>query len=568
MAASARAGLGKAGMPEHDRFSEHYSELLDGSYDCVDRIILNGYFRFGCSPGGFRMWWRNLHGSDEKLNNTALQRMSGRFSRRLRAYADRHQIPVVFCKPGDDKKRKHQIADEYRPSDPDFVGLFLVIIGRAPGFVWDVECTKDGRIRNIERRRSQSWVNHYSFHIMDPDWGHVTFKICGQPPFAAQIMLNGHEYVARQAIKAGVAFSKEGNCFTSTSGGAELAKIAGTLRSQNAVGQLTRLCDRWIYSSCLFFALTPEEQQRSGFRYDYSVYQLEFSRNLLFHRGTDLERVVQSVIDQTRSSLDITRVKTLFGYKRRPKFRRRGNKGNRFEVVVEGPVYDLTVFKLQFGKLTLKVYTKGERVLRVEAVVHNIEVLRCPRSLPAFPNIVGLLREMLERFLDVLACVNIPSISGDTWDHLREPSRVGQTSVPGVDISKPSIRRLIQAVTALAPQPGGFTIKQLTAKVRKLARLSDVSYSTSNAAYDLRKLRGKGFVVKAPNSHRYVASPAGLQAMTALFVITDKVLRPVLAGAGRPRRGTPPKHQSTADFHYERLQVEMRKLFESLGIAA
>ena len=144
--------------------------------------------------------------------------------------------------------------------------------------------------------------------------------------------LNGHEYVARQADKAGVAFSKEGNCFTSTSSGAELAKIAGTLRSKNAVGQLTRLCDRWIYSSCLFFALTPEEQQRSGFRYDYSVYQMEYSRNLLFHRGTDLDYVVQSVIDRTRSSLNITKVKTLFGYKRRPKFRR-GRNGNRFEVI-------------------------------------------------------------------------------------------------------------------------------------------------------------------------------------------------------------------------------------------
>ena len=48
-----------------DEFSRYYTDLLDGSYDCVDRLVLNGYFRLAYSPGGFRTWWRNLHhGSD------------------------------------------------------------------------------------------------------------------------------------------------------------------------------------------------------------------------------------------------------------------------------------------------------------------------------------------------------------------------------------------------------------------------------------------------------------------------------------------------------------------------
>ena len=50
-----------------------------GTYDCVDRIVLNGYFRLGYSPGGFRTWWRNLHqGSDADLDNAHLMRMAGR----------------------------------------------------------------------------------------------------------------------------------------------------------------------------------------------------------------------------------------------------------------------------------------------------------------------------------------------------------------------------------------------------------------------------------------------------------------------------------------------------------
>ena len=68
-----------------DPFSAHYEDLLEGSYDCVDRIVLNGYYRMGHHPAGFRLWWRRLTGSDETLDNNHLMRLAGRFSRRVRA---------------------------------------------------------------------------------------------------------------------------------------------------------------------------------------------------------------------------------------------------------------------------------------------------------------------------------------------------------------------------------------------------------------------------------------------------------------------------------------------------
>jgi hypothetical protein len=35
------------------------------------------------------------------------------------------------------------------------------------------------------------------------------------------------------------------------------------------------------------------------------------------------------------------------------------------------PTYDLTVFQVHYGKMTLKIYTKGACVLRVEVIVHH-----------------------------------------------------------------------------------------------------------------------------------------------------------------------------------------------------
>ena len=186
-----------------DELSQAYAELLEGTYDCPDRIVLNAYFRAGHIPGGFRLWWRDLHGSDKDLDNAHLMRMAGRFSRRLRAYGKKHGIPVLYCQRGE---RKHEKAQAYVPEDLEFTGLFLVLVGRASAPAWHVHQTHDGCIQALVRK--YPYVNHYHFHIMDPDWGHVTIRMSGHPPFGAQVILNGHEYISRQAAKQGIQLAK------------------------------------------------------------------------------------------------------------------------------------------------------------------------------------------------------------------------------------------------------------------------------------------------------------------------------------------------------------------------
>lgn len=546
-----------------DQFSEHYDELLEGGYDCVDRIVLNAYFPLGVSEGGFRSWWRLLSGSDQGLDNAHLMRMAGRFSRRLRAWAQARQIPVVDCTVGE---RKHEIAQEYLSTHELRPGLFMILVYRSPALVWDVRMTGGGKIGNIESKKPWPYVNHYHFQILDPEWGHITIKMSGHPPFGAQVMLNGHEYVAAQARQKNIAFTKEGNCFTHTPDPAGLARVADTLSEERTIGRLSQLCERWIYSTCLLFALDLEEQRRSGFRYQYSIYQVEYSRNLQFQTGGEMEQVFQSLIDRTRAPLDLAQVRTIFGSKKRPC--RRKLEHGRYEVAVETPAYNLTVFKVHYGKLTLKIYTKGERVLRIEVIVHNTKELACGRSLPNFGKIVQLLKQILERFLDTLHFMDVCFIADDTLEKLPLPSRVGKSRVGGVDFNRPRMRAVAHAVIALATSPTGFTASELAQKVAALSGLPPSSYGPRQAAYDLKKLRGKKLVDKIGPSRRYQPTRQGLRALTALMVLRDKVIKPLLAASGRLQRGPKPKNITPIDHHYYRLQAGMRNLFQDMGIAA
>ncbi|MCX6034345.1 MAG: hypothetical protein NTV38_05125, partial [Chloroflexi bacterium] len=101
----------------------------------------------------------------------------------------------------------------------------------------------------------------------------------------------------------------------------------------------------------------------------------------------------------------------------------------------------------------------------------------------------------------------------------------------------------------------------------KVQAILAVPYTPRQAAYDLKKLRGKNLLRKIENSRRYEPVPEGLREMTALFVLREKVIKPVLAGAGKIRRGPKLKYQSQVDIHYANIQTEMRNLFQTIGLA-
>src|SRR5258708_30583381 len=110
-----------------------------------------------------------------------------------------------------------------------------------------------------------------------------------------------------------------------------------------------------------------------------------------------MDQVFQALIDRSRTRLDLKTIKTILGYQRRPRYRKWKKHSANWEVAVEKPTYDLTIFKLHCGKLSLKIYTKGERVLRIEAISHNTEELDCGPSPGNVPEIIFRFKRILGR---------------------------------------------------------------------------------------------------------------------------------------------------------------------------
>ena len=124
------------------------------------------------------------------------------------------------------------------------------------------------------------------------------------------------------------------------------------------------------------------------------------------------------------------------------------------------------------------------------------------------------------------------------------------------------------ATLRVVTSPGGFTASALADQVCAFGNKSLPAYGPRQAAYDLKKLRGKQIVQRIGATRHYEVMPSGLRAITALLVLREKAIKPLLAAAQdiSPTRGG--QNPRPIDHHYRDLRAAMKGIFHELGIAA
>ena len=212
------------------------------------------------------------------------------------------------------------------------------------------------------------------------------------------------------------------------------------------------------------------------------------------------------------------------------------------------------------------MYTKGERVLRCEVIVHNVRKLKHGNSLARWVPVVTHLNDVLDRFLEVVQCVDAATLDDGTYESLPEPSAVGAARVAGINLASARMAAVMESVVALSTQPGGFTSGDLAVKMQERLCVSADDYQPRHAAYDLKKLRGKMLVCKIGRSRCYEAPAEALRTLVALGMLREKVLKPVLRNRNLQLSRAP--QQNPVDHHYYNLRQEMRRLFKTMKIAA
>jgi len=157
------------------------------------------------------------------------------------------------------------------PRPPSCRAYFLVLGWSSAGRrFWDV---RRQNTTSNERSRSRT-STHYSFHILDPEMGssHHQSQRASSLPGPGDLETATSTSPAK-ARKAGPLPSPRREIVLLISPTPQAwRKIADTLSEQRAIGRLSQVCERWIYTTCLCFALDFEEQRPQ--RVSLSVFKL------------------------------------------------------------------------------------------------------------------------------------------------------------------------------------------------------------------------------------------------------------------------------------------------------
>jgi hypothetical protein len=311
--------------------------------------------------------------------------------------------------------------------------------------------------------------------------------------------------------------------------------------------------------------MDKKQQESTGIKYNFSIYQIEYSRNLLFKRGRQMDDVYQKIIDFTRGRLDIKRLKTIFGSKNRPY--KHKSTAPAPEVRIETPDYNLTIFKIHFGRLTIKLYDKGERTLRAEVVVHNTKDLKCKRGIGSFGEIVEKLETIMGNFLSNLDHAHVATIDQGSFEEIVKPSQSGKNRLAGIDFNKARTKQVAAVLLALSMKPGGFTSKDLAVE---MAHKFCIAYSCRNASYDIKKFRGKAMVKKIKGSIRYLVTEDGIKVISAILCVLTKELPAILSIIKSPWTEQEKEQLSQMDEYLFAIRKECEKIrvLQNIKLAA
>ena len=289
-----------------------------------------------------------------------------------------------------------------------------------------------------------------------------------------------------------------------------------------------------------------------------------------------VDEVYQQLLDRTRVRLDVERVKTIFGSRQRPRIKiaqarrpqrgRRAAEGSREVRCVE---HDLTVMKVHGDQRTLKLYDKGERLLRLEMVIHNAKALKRRRGLPDLGEIAESMRQTLSRFMGVVQVAHVATVDRHVYHELSEPGQLGTRRMAGIHMTNARMRNVMDTVVAWSSCPDGFTLEQVAAGVRERMHCHRGIYDRRQAGYDLKKLRAKRLVAKRKKSRRYEVAPEAVGLLCGRATLHDRVLVPILAIMSRGQKNAARQsNPHPVDQHYEQIRHASVEILRHLGVAA
>jgi hypothetical protein len=492
------------------RFVGHFSSLISWVLSCFDRVIFKGHLPI-CWVSQFERF------VDHELKirrDDFLKRVGPEWSNRLvehaKNFALKHKRLYQYF-PG--HVDKDAWAKEQLRLHPVVQGLVGILCVREVCSTFKL-AYGDGRPHFVPAKVPQRVLYYY---FVDKDLGFMHVRLQTWASFTCQIYANGHDYVARQLKKKGIAYEQVDNAFV------VLSKPGTAQRIADRFSELPwpKILER--YAQLVNPLLKSELKDMTHY---WVIDQAEYATDIRFADKGILKVLFVRFLEFALLTFSPRKIFCYLGRKWHERYD--GEVQTHYKSVREPGAS----IKHYMGKNWLKMYDKLGLMLRVETVINQPGAFKIYRecrhrdgskSKGWFPMCKGVgnmhhyqshALACNQRYLDALSAVANPAPSYDDLKTLTERQRQKGRSYAGFNPAREEELRLFAAVLAGDHIAQGFRNQDIRAAFyAESPRAPRRQKHSAAIGRLLKRLQVRKMVEKVPRSRRWRVTEEGRRAL-------------------------------------------------------
>ena len=498
--------------------TDRYADQIAGVLSCYDRLVVMGTLPGLCYADGMA-----AHLRAQGIRLFDFPRFAEPLRDEIRANAERLAaeagVEIEFIRSAKSFRKEDRIRQilQERGDRPGLVHIFSAMEPCGSFEPWH-----DKRTGKTSLRPKDAKCLHYYFYFLDPEFGLCYLRVPTWAPFRLQFYCNGHHWLAGKLRQAGIAFAPLDNTFASLADFAQAQELADTF----PVECLHRLLDRVALQFCPVL-------RHFDTRYHWSLMQVEYATDIVFHRQEDLRPLYDTLIRTAVHAVKPEHIATFLGRKLHPLYQ--DELGNDFHTRIEG-----TRIKHHMGPVAIKMYDKQALVLRLETTVNDVSFFKHHRKVehrdgtsetklaPMRKTIysLGALRELLtaanRRYLAFLSDLLDPSAGVKKVEKLAAPARKDDRTYRGFNPFSKADLDLLVALCRGEWQISGFQNRSL--------RRALPDKTGPQVSRVLQRLHAHGLIRKVGRTYKYYLTKFGQEVVLTALKLRELVVIPALAG--------------------------------------
>lgn len=489
-----------------------YKDKISCVLSCYDRLILSGTLpEISYSQGMTSYMYQNEHRIFD------YPKFAEPFKEAIRANAERiakeHNIEIEFIRKTG--VRKESIISEKidkRGDHPGIVHILSVMESCNTYKPWH-----DKKTGKTFLKPDTSKCLHYYFYFIDPQVGLGYVRVPTWCPFRLQVYINGHNLLAWELKQAGIKYTMIDNAFDSI----EDANKAQELADNISIEKLHRKLDEFAWQFCPVY-------KEFKLRYHWSVMQAEYATDIVFKKQDSLQQIYNELVATAIHTVKPENIATFLGQKLDPRYQ--GEVGNNYNVRIEG-----SRIKHTMGKVSIKMYDKFSKILRIETTVNDISFFKhfrevvhrdgtrshkmasLKRNIYSLSFLADNLKASNKRYLEFISAFDNKEVGRKRLEKVTSSKSENNRNYKGFNFFNDDDLTLLMAIIRGEFNINGFRNKNL----QKL-----LGFNGGKISRLIKRLRVHGLIKKAASSYKYYLTKIGKETIIMAHKVKELVMVP------------------------------------------